>query len=86
MAEPYMTMAEIEAKYPNEWVLIDNPKLTRYQEVLAGVVVMHSADRAEFHRRLAEWDDSPSKHLVIWFTGKFPTPELLPVEPQPGVA
>jgi hypothetical protein len=26
MAEQYMTMAEIEAKYPNEWVLIANPR------------------------------------------------------------
>lgn len=24
MAEPYLMMAEIEAKYPNQWVLIAN--------------------------------------------------------------
>jgi hypothetical protein len=27
MAEPYLTMAEIEAKYPNEWLVLDHSDL-----------------------------------------------------------
>lgn len=42
MAGEYLTMAEIEARYPNEWVLIDRPKTTKYQQVLGGYVIRHS--------------------------------------------
>jgi hypothetical protein len=86
MAEPYMTMAEIEAKYPNEWVLIANPKLTRYQEVVGGVVVLHSPNRVEYLRLVGEWDDPAVKHTASWYTGKPGDEELLPAEPEPGVA
>jgi hypothetical protein len=87
MAEPYMTMAEIEAKYPNEWVLIANP--TRRGRSLAptgGVVVLHSPDRAEFLRMVGEWDDPAVKHIASWYMGTFPPEEILPPEPEQGVA
>jgi hypothetical protein len=88
MNEPYLTMAEIEAKYPNEWVLISNPKLTRYQEVLGGQVVLHCADRAEFLRRVGEWDGGGTKLAAVRYAGRFPDEddEPLPVESEPGVA
>ena len=84
MAKPYMTMAEIEAKYPNKWVLIDDPTTDRYQEVLGGHVVLHCADRAEFLRRVVEWADSGSKHLAVQYVGKFPEEDdtIVPVEPE----
>jgi hypothetical protein len=87
MAEPYMTMAEIEAKYPNEWVLIDKPT-TRGNSLAptGGCVVLHCADRAEFLRRFAEWNDPQSKHIATWYTGQIPAEEILPIEPEPGVA
>lgn len=47
MATEYLTMAEIEAKYPNEWVLIDRPTVNRLNEVTGGFVVAHSPDRDE---------------------------------------
>jgi hypothetical protein len=58
MNEPYLTMAEIEAKYPNEWVLINKPKATKHQEVLGGYVIYHGPDK------LALYD----------VVGKLPTP------------
>lgn len=76
MAEQYMTMAEIEAKYPNQWVLIDKPKTSRTQQVLGGYLVMHSANREEFDRRLVEGNEFP--HVVdcaILFTGVEPVEE-----------
>lgn len=45
MSEPYSTLAEIEAKYPAEWVLIDRPRLTKYQELRGGYVVCHDRNR-----------------------------------------
>jgi hypothetical protein len=85
MSEPYMTMAEIEAKYPNEWVLIANPtKRRRSLEVSGGHVVLHCADRAEFLRQVAEWDDPEVKHLASQYIGKFPeeTDDLPQVAPE----
>ncbi|MBA4063221.1 MAG: hypothetical protein C0501_05815 [Isosphaera sp.] len=76
MAEPYRTMAEIEATYPNEWVLIDEPTVDRRTDrVSGGRVVMHTPDRAEFDHRLVDRDEFP--HVVrcaILYTGK-PTEE-----------
>ena len=87
MGEPYLTTAEIEAKYPNEWVLIANPtKRRRSQEVTGGHVILHSPDHAEFLRMVGEWDDPEIKHLASWYTGKFPVDELLPADPEPGAA
>lgn len=38
MSEPYLSMAEIEAKYPNEWVLIDLVKYrSEHRDLLGGV-------------------------------------------------
>ena len=45
MTEPYMKMAEIETKYPNQWVLINQPKTTKYQQVLGGHVIYHGQDQ-----------------------------------------
>lgn len=87
MAELYLTMAEIEAKYPNEWVLITNPT-TRSKSLAptGGVVVVHSPDRAEYLRLVAEWDDPTVKHFASWYTGEDPVDELLPPESETGAA
>ena len=69
MGTEYLTMAEIEQKYPNEWVLIDQPKSRRgSQEVIGGWVVYHTPDRDELDRRLNEF-----RHITrgaLLFTGK----------------
>lgn len=45
-----MTRAEMEARYPGEWVLIGDPVTSPLLEVLSGTVLVHSADRDEFDR------------------------------------
>jgi hypothetical protein len=72
MTGEYLTIAEIETKYPNAWVILDGPKTTKYQEVLGGMVVFHTADRDELDRRLDEFG-----HVTrgaIFYTGK-PDPD-----------
>lgn len=64
MGEPYLTMAEIEAKYRNEWVLLDRPKTDDLDDVLGGCVVWHHPDRDEFDRRLA---DHPLNDSAVFF-------------------
>jgi hypothetical protein len=90
MAEPYMTMAEIEAKYPNEWVFIANTTTGRGSLApTGGIVVFHSPDRVEFVRMRGEWNgwgDPAYRHTASWYTGKDPVGELLPVEQEPGAA
>jgi hypothetical protein len=70
MAEPYMTMAEIEAKYPNQWVLIDKPTKDRKTgRTSGGVVVLHSADREEFYRRFEQSLEGVGDCAIL-YTGK----------------
>jgi hypothetical protein len=86
MSEPYLTWAEIEAKYMNQWVLIaDATHRRRSLELTGGRVVIHCADRAEFLRRVGEWDEPGCKLAAVEYVGKFPEeePELLPAEPEP---
>ena len=61
MARTYQTMAEIEKLYPNEWVLIDDPKTTKYQVVLGGYVVHHGPDQVALLECLK---DLPKPHNV----------------------
>ena len=53
MGERYLTMAEIKAAYPDEWVLIDRPKTIRGTEVLGGYVIGHSANQDDLDAVLA---------------------------------
>ena len=90
MAESYLTMAEIEAKYPNELVLLGNPTTRRGSLApTGGCVILHATNRAEFDRQFEEWPGDPSiKHLASWYTGEAQGLEMLPADaaPEPGAA
>ena len=47
-----MTWAEIEAEFDGEWVLIEDPELTRSLEVLGGKVIFHSTERGEVYQKM----------------------------------
>ena len=39
---------EIKKSYPDEWILLGNPEINRYQQkILSGVVLYHSRDKKE---------------------------------------
>jgi hypothetical protein len=40
-----LTWAEIEGRFPDEWVVIDDPEVTDDLEIVRGRVVYHGADR-----------------------------------------
>ena len=65
MARTYQTMAEIEKLYPNEWVLIDDPKTTKYQVVLGGYVVTHGADKLAIYEEVNKLSRSPSTSQCV---------------------
>jgi hypothetical protein len=49
-----MSWSEIEAEYPDEWVLILEPDTGPDMKVRSGVVAAHSKDRGEIHRKVME--------------------------------
>jgi hypothetical protein len=49
-----LTIGEIEAQYPCEWVLIGDPQTDEFQHLLSGIVLFHSPDRDEVDRKLLE--------------------------------
>jgi len=64
----YLTMAEIEAKYPNEWVLIDQPKVDRRHQMLGGVVVAHSPKREPVEGYIGSLPRPFD--IAVWYTGR----------------
>jgi len=86
MAEPYMTMDEIEAKHLNEWVFIDKPTSRgKSLAVTGGFVIFHCAAHSDIMALIEQWDDGGSKLQAIMYTGKFPADELVLAELEPQV-
>ena len=67
--EKEMTIAEMEARFDSEWVLIDEPKTDDALNVLGGRVLHHSKDRDEVYRKAVSL--RPKRSAVI-FTGEIP--------------
>lgn len=62
-----MTNAEIERKYPDEWILLVEPDVDEDGEVLSGIVVIHSKNRDKVYAKLVELKPKDS---ALLFTGK----------------
>jgi hypothetical protein len=66
-----MTMAEIEAAFPSEWVLVGDPQLDQYNRVQSGTVLAHSKDRDEVYRKAFAFE---CKCFAYLYTGPIPAP------------
>ena len=64
-----MTLAEIQAQFDSEWVLLEDPETTESLQVKSGKVLWHSKDRDEVYRKALELRP---KHSAILYTGKLP--------------
>jgi hypothetical protein len=62
-----LTLAEIEARFPKEWVLLGDPKTNEYQQILSGRLLFHSADRDEVDRQAILL--STPRHIAVSYTG-----------------
>lgn len=49
-----LTIDEIEARFPSEWVLIGDPQTDGGEQLLAGRVLFHSPIRDEVDRKMLE--------------------------------
>jgi len=64
-----LTLAEIEAKFESEWILIEAPQTNEALEVQSGTVRWHGKDREEVYRKAVEMRP---KRFAILYTGKMP--------------
>ena len=64
-----LSVTEIEAQFPNEWVLVEDPATNASLEVQSGKVRWHGKDRDEGYRKAAEL--RPQRFAML-FTGSIP--------------
>lgn len=64
-----ISMAEIQARFESEWVLLEDPESDESLEVKSGKLLWHSNDRDEVYRKAIELRP---KHSAILYTGKLP--------------
>jgi hypothetical protein len=64
-----LTYAEIESRFPSEWVLLQDPELDEKLAVQRGNVLWHSKDRDEVYAKARELRP---QHSAILYTGTIP--------------
>ena len=64
-----LTLAEIEARFPQEWVLVGDPQTNEALEVQGGKVVCHSKDRDEVYRKAVELRP---RRFAMLYMGRIP--------------
>jgi hypothetical protein len=64
-----LTIAQIEAQFGSEWVLVEEPETNQALEVQRGRVRWHSKDREEVYRKAVEL--RPNRFAVL-YTGQMP--------------
>ena len=67
--EEILTLAEIEARFDSEWVLIEDPLTDESLEVQSGKVRFHSKDRDEVYREAVK---TRPKRFAMLYTGTIP--------------
>jgi hypothetical protein len=63
-----LTIEEIKQRFPDEWVLIENPQTNEFQQVVAGRVRHHEKDRDAVYRKAGELP-RPVK-VAVRYTGE----------------
>lgn len=64
-----LTIAEIEAQFVSEWILVADPETNDALEVKSGKVCWHSKDRDEVYRKAIELKH---QRFAVLYTGKMP--------------
>jgi hypothetical protein len=64
-----LTVAQIEAQFESEWILVEDPQTNDALEVQGGKVRWHSKDRDEVYRKAVELRP---KRFAMLYTGKMP--------------
>lgn len=64
-----LTIAEIEAQFESEWVLVEDPQTNEALEVQSGKVRWHSKDRDEVYRKAVQLHP---RRFAVLYTGRMP--------------
>lgn len=64
-----LTIAEIEAQFTAEWVLVEDPQTNDALEVQSGKILAHSKDRDEVYREAVRLRP---KRFAMLYTGTLP--------------
>ncbi len=62
-----LTIAQIEAQFDSEWILIEDPQTNENQQVQSGKVLWHSKDREEVYRQAIKLRP---KRFAMLYTGR----------------
>jgi hypothetical protein len=68
--DEFLTMGEIESRFPDEWILIQDPQTDENLQVQPGRVRCHSKHRDEVYRKAMELR---LPRCATHFTGRVPT-------------
>lgn len=69
MAQTRMSLKEIEALYPQQWILIDEPTWDESNRLIAGVAVFAHSEKDDVYRKCKELE---LKRFAIHSTKKDP--------------
>ena len=69
-----LTREEIEARFPDQWILVIDADFEPDLEVRSGRVACHSKDRDEVYNKGIELQPKSS---AVMLTGEFPTDTVL---------
>ena len=64
-----LSIAQIEAQFSSEWVLVEDPQVNDALEVQSGKVRWHSKDREEVYRQAVTLRP---KRFAVLYTGRMP--------------
>lgn len=64
-----LTLTDMEARFPGEWILVGEPRTDPTLCVQEGVVLWHSSDRDEVYRKAVELRP---KRFAVLYTGTLP--------------
>jgi hypothetical protein len=68
-----LLITDIEAKYPDEWILLEDPDTGDDLKVKSGKVLWHSPDRDEVYQKAIELRPT---HAAFLFTGHVPQEDM----------
>lgn len=66
--QEFLSVKELEERYPEEWLLLVDCELTGSTELSGGKVAVHSKCRDDIYRRLKDY----SGRRAIHFAGEIP--------------
>ena len=66
MSGEVLTLAEINSRFPSEWVLLEDPETTKSLEIIRGRLLFHGKSKDELYRQGIKFQP---KRWAMLFTG-----------------